>query len=304
MRKIIVGTRTSKLALIQTNWVIDQLKKLGVQNEIEIREFVTKGDKNLKVSLQEVGGSGIFTGELEQSLLDEEIDFAVHSLKDIPAKMPENLVISSIPLREDARDAYIGKDQRKLEDLPSGAVIGTSSPRRASQILAKRPDLKTEWIRGPVDSRLKQLEEGKFDAIILAVAGLKRLGLDSVITEYLDPKDFVPAPGQGALAIECRKNDSDLHDILQKVNDEDTARSITAERAFIDVIEEAEEAPVGIYGYIENGKIVLRAQAVTFDGKTLLNKVTQGQEPYEVAKELAEMMIKEGIYDIIEVTKA
>lgn len=304
MRKIIVGTRTSQLALIQTHWVIDQLKTLGVPNEIEIKEFMTKGDKNLNVSIQEVGGSGIFTGELEQSLLNGDIDFAVHSLKDIPAKLPDNLVISSIPVREDARDAYIGKNQVKLADLPSGALIGTSSARRAAQILAKRPDLKTEWIRGPVDSRLKQLEEGKFDAIILAVAGLNRLGLGHVITEYLDVEEFVPAPGQGALAIESRKNDRELHNILQKINDEDTAKSVTAERAFIDVIEEAEEAPVGIYGYVENGEIVLRVQAVTSDGKESLNKVARGLEPKEVASALAEIMIEQGIYDIIEVTKS
>lgn len=305
MRKIIVGTRTSKLALIQTNWVIDQLKQLGVQNEIEIKEFMTKGDKNLKVSIQEVGGSGIFTGELEQSLLDKEIDFAVHSLKDIPAKMPEHLVISSIPVREDARDAYIGRNHVRLMDLPSGAVIGTSSARRAAQILAKRPDLKTDWIRGPVDSRLKQLEEGKYDAIILAVAGLSRLGLGKeVITEYLDVESFVPAPGQGALAIECRKDDHELREILQKINDKDTAYSVTAERAFIDEIEEAEDAPVGIYGYVENGEIILRGQAVTPDGKKSLNLVARGYDPKEVAKELADNMVKQGIYDIIEETKS
>ena len=172
MRKIIVGTRTSKLAMIQTHWVIDQLKKSGVEHEFEIKEFVTKGDKNLSVSIQDVGGSGIFTDELEESLLNHDIDFAVHSLKDIPAQLPEKLVISAIPVREDARDAYIARNHVKLADLPSGAVIGTSSPRRAAQILLKRPDVKTEWIRGPVDARLQQLEEGKYDAIILAAPGL------------------------------------------------------------------------------------------------------------------------------------
>ena len=264
MRKIIVGTRTSKLAMIQTHWVIDQLKKSGVEHEFEIKEFVTKGDKNLSVSIQDVGGSGIFTDELEESLLNHDIDFAVHSLKDIPAQLPEKLVISAIPVREDARDAYIARNHVKLADLPSGAVIGTSSPRRAAQILLKRPDVKTEWIRGPVDARLQQLEEGKYDAIILAVAGLKRLGVsEDVITEYLDTKDFVPAPGQGALAIECRQDDHELRALLQYINDEESEKCVTAERAFIDVIQEAEEAPVGLYAWIEDDKIHLRAQAIS-----------------------------------------
>src|SRR3954451_12409731 len=215
MRKIIVGSRRSKLALTQTNWVIEQLKKLDDSFEFEVKEIVTKGDKILDVTLSKVGGKGLFVKEIEQAMMDKEIDMAVHSMKDMPAVLPEGLTIGCIPFREDHRDALISRDHIKLNDLKPGAIIGTSSLRRSAQLLAQRPDLEIKWIRGNVDTRLQKLQDEEYDAIILAAAGLKRLGWsDEVVTEYISPEDCVPAVGQGALAIECRADDQELLDEL------------------------------------------------------------------------------------------
>src|SRR5213080_459420 len=175
MRKIIVGSRKSKLALTQTNWVIEQLKKLGGPFEFEVKEIVTKGDKIVDVTLSKVGGKGLFVKEIEQAMLDKEIDMAVHSMKDMPAVLPEGLTIGCVPFREDHRDALISKDNVSFKELKPGAVIGTSSLRRSSQLLKARPDLEIKWIRGNVDTRLSKLEGDEYDAIILAAAGLSRL---------------------------------------------------------------------------------------------------------------------------------
>ena len=193
LRKIIVGSRKSKLALTQTNWFINELKAAGVPFEFEVKEIVTKGDRILDVQLSKVGGKGLFVKEIEQALYDKEIDFAVHSMKDMPAVLPEGLVIGCIPPREDARDAFISKGNVKFADLPKGAVVGTSSLRRSAQLLQVRPDLEIKWIRGNVDTRLNKLETEDYDAIILAAAGLKRLGWsDEVVTEYLNTDICLP----------------------------------------------------------------------------------------------------------------
>ena len=229
MRKIVVGTRKSNLAVTQTNWVINELKKSGVQNEFEVRKISTKGDQILDVTLSKVGGKGLFVKEIEQAMYNKEIDFAVHSMKDMPAVMPEGLIISTIPEREDHRDAFISKSGKTLEQLPAGSVIGTSSLRRSSQLLAARPDITIKWIRGNIETRLRKMHEEDFDAIILAASGLKRVDMDeSIVTEYLDEERCVPAVGQGALAIECREDDHELHELLQKINDEYTTKTVTA----------------------------------------------------------------------------
>lgn len=234
MRKIIVGSRRSKLALTQTNWFIEELKKTGAPFEFEVKEIVTKGDRILDVQLSKVGGKGLFVKEIEQALFDQEIDFAVHSMKDMPAVLPEGLVIGCIPKREDARDAFISKNHVKFMDLPEGAVVGTSSLRRSAQLLKARPDLTIKWIRGNVDTRLAKLEAGEYDAIILAAAGLKRLGWsDDVVTEYLSTDLCVPAVGQGSLGIECRADDAELLAALAKMTDQATWETAHAERAFL-----------------------------------------------------------------------
>ncbi|MEH7387739.1 hydroxymethylbilane synthase, partial [Bacillus sp. JJ1521] len=227
MRKIIVGSRRSKLAITQTNWVIEQLKNLGLPYEFEVKEIVTKGDKILDVTLSKVGGKGLFVKEIEQALYDKEIDMAVHSMKDMPALLPEGLVIGCVPKREDHRDVIISKENISFEKLPSGAIVGTSSLRRSAQLLAKRNDIEIKWIRGNIDTRLSKLETEDYDAIVLAAAGLKRLGWsDNVVSEFVEPEVCLPAVGQGALAIECREDDADILLLLSKLNDEYTQKTV------------------------------------------------------------------------------
>lgn len=305
MREIVIGSRNSKLALIQTRWVVSQLKNKGIKHPFRIKEIVTKGDKNLGVSLAKLGGGGVFLAELEEQLLSGEVDMAVHSLKDIPVSIPKGLTIACIPAREDHRDAYIANDQIAFKDLPAGAVIGTSSLRRAAQLLAKRPDLKTKWIRGPIDSRLAQLEAGDFDAIILAVAGMKRLGVgETRITEYLPDDHFIPAMGQGALAIECREDDQEVKELLASIHDEETAKAVTTERLFLQAFEEGEQAPIGGHAKVTNGVIHLRGMVISIDGQTVLRYEAFGKEPEVVAKEVADHLINQGALTIIAETNA
>ena len=300
VREIIVGSRKSKLALIQTNWVIDQLKEKSAAFSFRVKEIETKGDKNLGVSLVKFAGQGVFLQELEAQLTNGDVDIAVHSLKDMPVTLPEGLTIACIPEREDHRDAYIANNDIPFSELPKGAVIGTSSVRRAAQILAKRPDVQTKWIRGPVDSRLDQLRQGDFDAIILAVAGMKRLGIsEGNITEYLPDEHFIPAMGQGALAIECREEDQEVKDMLQSIHDEDTAKAVTTERLFLDAFHEGEQAPIGGYAFVQDGEIHLRGMVISLDGQTVLRYEASGTEPEVIANHVADDLIERGALDII-----
>ena len=301
MSHIVVGSRKSKLALIQTNWVINELRKKHHAATFQVKEIDTKGDQNLQVSLAKLGAQGVFLQELEEQLLQGEVDIAVHSLKDIPVMIPEGLTIASIPKREDHRDAYISKDNIGFLDLPPGAIIGTSSVRRSAQLLAKRPDIQTKWIRGPIDSRLNQMYEGGYDAIILAVAGMKRLGVgEDKITEYLPDDHFVPAMGQGALAIECRSDDLETKQLLASIHDEDTARAVTTERLFLQAFDEGEQAPIGGYAFISDGVIHLRGMVISLDGQTVLTYEATGESPQELAEEVANHLINQGAMTIIE----
>ncbi|MFU0791938.1 hydroxymethylbilane synthase [Virgibacillus proomii] len=304
MRKIVVGSRKSNLAVTQTNWVIDQLKQAGISNDFEVKKIVTKGDQILDVTLSKVGGKGLFVKEIEQAMYDKQIDLAVHSMKDMPAAMPEGLIITSIPVREDHRDALISKQNIRFEDLPKGAIIGTSSLRRAAQLLAARPDIKIKWIRGNIETRIRKLKEEDYDAIILAVSGLKRVGLsESLITEYLAPDICVPAVGQGALAIECREDDQELREILAKINDEPTARTVQAERTFLHLLEGGCQVPIGGYAYLEEDTIILTALVGTPDGKTILKEVVRGKDPETVGKEAADLLKQRGADQIIKQVK-
>lgn len=304
MRKIVVGSRKSNLAVTQTNWVIDQLKQAGISNDFEVKKIVTKGDQILDVTLSKVGGKGLFVKEIEQAMYDKQIDLAVHSMKDMPAAMPEGLIITSIPVREDHRDALISKQNIRFEDLPKEAIIGTSSLRRAAQLLAARPDIKIKWIRGNIETRIRKLKEEDYDAIILAVSGLKRVGLsESLITEYLAPDICVPAVGQGALAIECREDDQELREILAKINDEPTARTVQAERTFLHLLEGGCQVPIGGYAYLEEDTIILTALVGTPDGKTILKEVVRGKDPETVGKEAADLLKQRGADQIIKQVK-
>ncbi|MHA6250451.1 hydroxymethylbilane synthase [Oceanobacillus sp. CAU 1775] len=300
MHEVIMGTRGSKLAVRQTEMVVETLKQQNPGTSFQIKKIETEGDKKLDIPLAKMKRGDVFLGELEEQLLEGKIDFAVHSLKDVPLTLPEGLTIAAIPHREDHRDVYIANNHISLEDLPPNASIGTSSLRRSAQILAKRPDLKTEWIRGPIDSRIEQLQNGNYDAIILAMAGIKRLGLDEgLITEILHDDEFVPAMGQGALAIECREDDEATKALLATIHDEATAKSVTTERLFLRALDEDEKAPIGAYATVSEGVIHLFGMVISLDGQTVLTAESSGKDSAEVARDVANALINHGAMEIV-----
>ncbi|WP_147532532.1 hydroxymethylbilane synthase [Bacillus marasmi] len=306
MRKIIVGSRRSKLALTQTNWVIKQLKQLDPSFDFEVKEIVTKGDRILDVTLSKVGGKGLFVKEIEQAMLDKEIDMAVHSMKDMPAVLPEGLIIGCIPHREDHRDVLISKDNVPFEELKQGAVIGTSSLRRSAQLLAKRPDLEIKWIRGNIDTRVEKLKNGEYDAIVLAAAGLKRLGwAEEVISDYIDADLCVPAVGQGSLSIECRADDAELLALFDKFTCKNTDRAVRAERAFLQKMEGGCQVPIAGYAYInDQDEVVLTGLVASPDGKTIIKEQAVGQNSEDIGVIVAERLIEKGGKDLIDQVKA
>ncbi|MCP3762563.1 hydroxymethylbilane synthase [Domibacillus sp. A3M-37] len=305
MRKIIVGSRRSRLALTQTNQVIDQLKVLSPGTEFEVKEIVTKGDRILDVTLSKVGGKGLFVKEIEQAMFDGEIDMAVHSMKDMPAVLPEGLVIGAVPEREDHRDAFISNGHVKFRDLPAGSVIGTSSLRRGAQLLAARPDLEIKWIRGNIDTRLTKLENGEYDAIILAAAGLARMGWSSnIVTEFLDDELSVSAVGQGALAIECRADDAELLALLDQFTCKNTKRTVTAERAFLSAVDGGCQVPVAGFAAVTGEEVSLTALVASPDGKTILKETVSGADAEQVGLEAARLLKLRGAVELIEAARA
>ena len=305
MRKIIVGSRRSKLAITQTNWVIEQLKKLDGSFEFEVKEIVTKGDRIVDVTLSKVGGKGLFVKEIEQAMLDCEIDMAVHSMKDMPAVLPEGLVIGCIPEREDHRDALISKNHVKLNDLKSGAIVGTSSLRRGAQLLAMRPDLEIKWIRGNIDTRLEKLEKEDYDAIILAAAGLSRMGwAQDIVTEFLEPELCLPAVGQGALSIECRGDDHQLLELLQKFSNSETSQTVRAERSFLNKMEGGCQIPIAGYAHLnEKNEIVLNGLVASPDGKMIYKTQMSGNDPEKLGELVANKLIENGAKNLIDQVK-
>ncbi|MFD2446245.1 hydroxymethylbilane synthase [Bacillus sp. CGMCC 1.16607] len=306
MRKIIVGSRKSKLALTQTNWVIEQLKKLGAPFEFEVKEIVTKGDQILDVTLSKVGGKGLFVKEIEQAMLNKEIDMAVHSMKDMPAILPEGLTIGSIPEREDHRDVLISKGHVQLEDLKPGSIIGTSSLRRAAQLLVERPDLEIKWIRGNIDTRLAKLETDEYDAIILAAAGLFRMGwAKDVISQFLSTEICLPAVGQGALSLECREDDKELLDLLAKFTCENTDVAVRAERSFLNKMEGGCQVPIAGYAFVnEEKEIVLTVLVASPDGEIIYKEEVKGTDPEHLGKLAANKLIERGGKELIDNVKA
>jgi len=305
MRKIIVGSRRSKLALTQTNWFIEQMKAAGAPFEFEVKEIVTKGDQILDVTLSKVGGKGLFVKEIEQALYDKEIDFAVHSMKDMPAVLPEGLVIGCVPPREDARDAFISKNHVKFMDLPIGAVVGTSSLRRSSQLLLMRPDLTIKWIRGNIDTRLNKLETEEYDAILLAAAGLKRMGWsDDVVTEFIEPEQCLPAVGQGALGIECREDDTELLNELSKLNDDATWRAVQAERAFLSAMDGGCQVPIAGYAIAEDANVAFTGYVGSPDAMKVFKATVIQEDPVSAGKEVARQLSEQGAYEVIQQVKA
>ncbi|HET7522454.1 MAG TPA: hydroxymethylbilane synthase [Bacillales bacterium] len=300
MRTLVVGSRKSKLALKQSHTVIESLRSLREPYQYDLKKIVTKGDRILDVTLSKIGGKGLFVKEIEKAMFDGEIDMAVHSMKDMPAELPDGLVLACIPRRADPRDVLISKHHRPFFELPEGAVIGTSSLRRGAQVLAKRPDLAIEPIRGNIDTRLRKLEEGHFDAIILAAAGLQRMGWShDVVTEFLDQDVCLPAVGQGALAIECRSDDEELLRLLDGLNDEETFRTVSAERAFLHRLEGSCQTPIAAYAELDNETIILKGLVTSPDGKVVFQGKKTGTDPVGIGRELAQDLLNQGANDIL-----
>ncbi|OEF98073.1 hydroxymethylbilane synthase [Vulcanibacillus modesticaldus] len=301
MKKIIVGSRKSQLALTQTKSVIDQLKALNLPYEFEIKEIVTKGDKILNVTLSKVGGKGLFVKEIEQALLDGEIDFAVHSMKDMPFEMPEGLTIAAIPKREDPRDCLISRQGFTIDSLPKGARIGTSSLRRAAQILSYRDDLHIKSIRGNIDTRIRKLETEGLDGIILAAAGLKRMGWEDKITECLDVDLSIPAVGQGALGIQARENDHELLELLKKIDDSKTKILVSAERSLLNRLQGGCQVPIGAHAKWEDNNIHLVGMVASLDGKLIIKQEGKAskREAVKLGIQVADKLLAKGAAKIL-----
>ncbi|MCO6334570.1 hydroxymethylbilane synthase [Staphylococcus epidermidis] len=301
MRKLIVGSRRSKLALTQSQQFIDKLKFIDPSLDIEIKEIVTKGDKIVDKQLSKVGGKGLFVKEIQNELFNKEIDMAIHSLKDVPSMIPDGLTLGCIPDREIPFDAYIAKNHIPLQELSEGSIVGTSSLRRGAQILSKYPHLKIKWIRGNIDTRLKKLETEDYDAIILAAAGLKRMGWsDNIVTTYLDRDILLPAIGQGALGIECRSDDKELLDLLSKVHNHDVAQCVTAERTFLSEMDGSCQVPIGGYATIaQDNEIEFTGLIMSPDGKERYEHTALGTDPVKLGIEVSQVLKKQGAYDII-----
>ncbi|MCD8914928.1 hydroxymethylbilane synthase [Staphylococcus simulans] len=302
MRKLVVGSRRSKLALTQSRQFIEKLKEVQPDLDIEIKEIVTKGDQIVDRQLSKVGGKGLFVKEIQQALFDHEIDFAIHSLKDVPSELPDGLTLGCVPDREIPFDAFISKNHVQLQDLPDGSIVGTSSLRRGAQILAKYPNLEIKWIRGNIDTRLHKLETEDYDAIILAAAGLRRMGWsDDIVTQYLEQDMLIPAIGQGALGIECRSDDEELLELLTKVHNQSVAECVTAERTFLKEMNGSCQVPIGGYATVgDNGQLSFTGLIMSPDGKQRFEHSVTGQNPVELGKEVSDVLKKQGADKIIE----
>ena len=279
-----IATRKSPLALWQAHYVSNMLQHHHPELKIELVTMVTQGDKILDTPLAKVGGKGLFVKELEVGMLEGRADIAVHSMKDVPVEFPEGLHLAVICEREDPRDAFVSNNYKSLEELPQGARLGTSSLRRQSQIAALRPDLKIIDLRGNVNTRLKKLDDGEYDAIILAAAGLKRLEFEDRITQFIGTDVCLPAIGQGAVGIECRSDDARVHNLIAPLNDNKTQIRVTAERAMNERLQGGCQVPIAGYAEIEKGLIMLRGLVGQVDGKKIIRGDIAG--PIDSAAEL------------------
>ena len=292
---LVIASRGSQLALWQAHWVERELAALGYDSRIEI--IKTTGDKITDVPLAQVGGKGLFTKEIEEALLDGRADLAVHSLKDLPTELPAGLVLAATPERQDPRDAIVG---RRLADLPAGATLGTSSLRRAAQLRQVRPDLRIEPVRGNLDTRLRKLDEGQYDAIVLAAAGLKRLGWENRIAEILEPDVVCPAVGQGALAIETGGGTGLL--ACQKLNHAPTEQAVTAERALLAALGGGCQVPIGAYAIVTGDRLSLQSVVVSPDGARVVRDRSEGPaaDAARIGRELGEALLAAGADSILE----
>lgn len=293
-----IGSRGSQLALWQARWIQARLESFGAECRLEI--IHTTGDKVTDVALSKVGTKGLFTKEIEEALLGGTIDVAVHSLKDMPTDLPAGLTLSAIPEREDARDAMVGA---RLPDLAQHARVGTSSLRRAAQLRAIRPDLEIENIRGNVDTRLRKLDEGRYDAIMLASAGLRRLGWENRISEVLEPEVICPAVGQGALAVETREDGGEAYELSKRLDHAETRIAVTAERAVLASLGGGCQVPIGAHATVDNGRMVhIRAVVVSPDGSQVIRKEARGlaTDAAAIGRVLGEQLLADGGKQILD----
>ncbi len=293
-----IGSRGSQLALWQANWVKSRL--VGGGHTVEIEIIKTTGDKVTDVPLAAAGGTkGLFIKEIEEALLEGRVHLAVHSLKDVPAELPAGLELVAIPEREDPRDAYVSRDGRPLDALAADARVGTSSLRRAAQLRHRRPDLAVEALRGNVDTRLRRLDEGRCDAIVLAAAGLVRLGWQARITAYFSVEEMCPAIGQGALAIEARSEDSATRRALEPLEHRPTRLAVTAERALLARLGGGCQVPVAAFAELRENALHLRALVASPDGRRLLRAEGPGDEPVALGHRVAEQLLAQGAEEIL-----
>jgi hydroxymethylbilane synthase len=296
-----LGSRGSKLALWQAEFIQFEIeRKTG--RKVEIAKIKTMGDMILDVPLARVGGKGLFVKEIEEALLSGGIDLAVHSMKDVPTDLPDRLAIVAITRREDPRDAFLSVKYRKFAELPRGATLGTSSLRRQTQLLGLRPDLSVETLRGNLDTRIRKMEEGRYDAIILAAAGLRRLGWEAKITEYIPAEMSLPAIGQGALGIEIRVDDPDTREAVSFLNDRDTAFAVRAERGFLKRLEGGCQVPIASYGRTEGDSIFLEGMVGRPDGSEIIRGNARGStaDPEALGVGLAEQLLDRGAKEILD----
>ena len=298
---LIIGTRQSLLALWQSNYIAGRLREEYPGCEVTLKKIVTKGDRILDVPLAKIGDKGLFTKEIEQELLDGTIDLAVHSLKDMPTVLPQGLCLTVITERANAGDAFVSNKYNSIEEMLEGSVLGTSSLRRRAQFLAKRPDLKIVDLRGNVDTRLKKLDEGQMDAIILAAAGLTRLGHEDRIKQIIPQDCCLPAVGQGALAIECRSDNFQVRQMLDFLNDTPTKQATDAERAFLGLLEGGCQVPIGVHAEVKDGYLNMTAVIASLDGSTLLRDTAEGEAADAVAigRALGQKMLDNGGKEIL-----
>jgi hydroxymethylbilane synthase len=299
MDKIIFATRPSKLARWQTSYVIQRLQQAIPGLMCEEKVITTRGDKVLDRPLPEIGGKGLFTQELEAELLAGTVDLAVHSLKDLPVEDAPGLVVGAIPERADPRDVLVSPTKETIASLREGAVVGTSSLRRQAQLQHLRPDLVIKPIRGNVDTRIRKVTEGDYDAAIMAGAGITRLGLDAHISEWLSFNAMLPAPGQGALGIQSRAGDEKIQEILSVIHHLPTALAVRAERAFLLALGGGCSIPVGAYARVEDGMLALQGVVASVDGKRIIKVSDQGGHPEELGQSLAHKALEQGAGEIL-----
>ena len=299
---LVIGTRGSQLALWQAEWVQARLQEIAPSVSIRLQRIRTSGDKILDVPLAKIGGKGLFVKEIEEALSRGDIDLAVHSMKDVPSVLPEGLAIVCVPAREDARDALLTRDHVAFRDLPAGAKMGTSSLRRQAQLLAYRPDLSVVMLRGNVNTRLRKLQEGEFDAIVLAAAGLTRLGWADHVTEYLPSTLSLPAVGQGALGIESRVDDTFVRELLAPINDSLTSIAVSTERAFLDRLEGGCQVPIAGHAVVENQTVRFEGLVASIDGTHVIRDRIDGpvEQAGPLGTSLAERILDAGGKQILD----